>query len=249
MANRLLERLWIFDFDGTLSPLVAARERAQLHPDCRRMLEELVALPCQQVAVLSSRSLEDLLPRIGVPGVYLGGGSGMEWQLPDGRRVLPGLEWEERLGVKRGSLLGEIVALSALPGVEVEDKKWSLAIHTRKATSASRRELYARIAAWQSSEIRIFSGPEVLEIQLLPEVDKAFGVRVLCNLLKFDLSSGNLVYAGDDENDAVAMRWAIQHGGAALLVGGSFPVAGARLVSNQQALVSEVAGMAGISRS
>lgn len=248
MVDRVQQRLWIFDFDGTLSPLVPDRQQARLHPDCQRMLEDLVALPGQQVAVLSSRSLEDLLPRIALPGVYLGGGSGVEWQLLDGRRVRPGQEWEERLGVKRGSLLGELVAMTALPGVEVEDKKWSLAIHTRRASPEGRRELHARMAAWQSPEISIFSGPEVLEIQLIPEVDKAFGVRSLCTLLKFDPSRGSLVYAGDDENDAVAMRWAIQLGGAALLVGASFPVAGAISVSDQQALVGVVEGMAGISR-
>lgn len=241
------DRLWIFDFDGTLSPLVPDRERAQLHPACGALLGDLTALPRQQVAVLSSRSLEDLIPRVPVPGVLLGGGSGIEWQMPDGRRVMPEGGWEERLGRVRDSLLPELGEMAALPGAELEDKKWSVALHTRKAAPEVKEMLHARIGAWRSPDtVRVFSGPEVLEIQLFPEVDKAFGVRTLCRMLKFDPSGGRVVYAGDDENDAVAMRWVVYLGGVAFMVGGSFPVAGARLVKDQPALVREVRRLAGL---
>lgn len=238
------DRLWIFDFDGTLSPLVPDRNRARLYPACAELLEELVVLPRQRVAVLSSRSLEDLIPRVPVPGVYLGGGSGIEWQFPDGRRVMPEEGWEERLGRVRASILPELGRMAALPGVELEDKKWSVALHTRNAPPESKEELFARIVAWQSPDtVRVFSGPEVLDIQLFPEIDKAFGVRTLCRMLKFDPSDGRVVYAGDDENDAVAMRWVIYLGGVAFMVGYSSFVAGVRLVKDQLALVREVRGM------
>lgn len=246
MANAH-DRLWIFDFDGTLSPLVPERNQAQLHPTCMELLGELVALPGQLVAVLSSRSLDDLIPRVPVPGIYMGGGSGIEWQFPDGHRVMPEEGWEERLGQTRGAFLPELDRMAALPGVELEDKKWSVALHTRNAPPESKEELLARIVAWQSPDtVRVFSGPEVLEIQLSPEVDKAFGVRTLCRMLKFDPSGGRVVYAGDDENDAVAMRWVVYLGGMAFMVGGSFPVPGARVVKDQLALVREVRELAGI---
>lgn len=239
-------RLWIFDFDGTLSPLVQEREQARLHPDCKQLLMDLAMLPHQQVAILSSRSLDDLVTRVPVPGVYLGGGSGIEWLFPDGRRILSEGKWEERLEQAEGTLR-QLGKMARLPGIEIEDKRWSAAIHTRKATPENKEKLLGRIAAWQSPDtVRVFRGPEVLEIQFFPEVDKAFGVRTLCEMLKFDLSSGTLVYAGDDENDAVAMRWAIALGGAAFMVGNSFPVVGARRVKDQLALVSDVRAMAGI---
>jgi trehalose-phosphatase len=247
MVTRVQDRLWIFDFDGTLSRLVPDRERARLHPACRKLLEDLVALPRQQVAVLSSRSLEDLIPRVPVPGIFLGGGSGIEWQMPDGRRVMPEGEWEKRLDRVRGSLLIQLGRMTQLPGVELEDKKWSVALHTRKAPPESKEELYARVVAWKSLDtVRVFSGPEVLEIQLLPEVDKAFGVRTLCRMLHFDPSGGAVVYTGDDENDATAMRWVIYLGGVAFMVGNSFSVAGTRVVRDQIALAGEVRVMAGI---
>ncbi|GFE59067.1 trehalose-phosphatase [Geobacter sp. AOG1] len=241
------ERLWIFDFDGTLSPLVSDRERAQLHPECKQLLETLVTLPCQRVAVLSSRSVEDLIPRVPIRGVYLGGGSGIEWCFPDGQRVLSEGNWEEQLSRTRDPLLHDLSNISVIPGVELEDKKWSVALHTRNAALLAKEQLYSRIVAWRPPHpVRIFSGPEVLEIQLFPEVDKAFGVRMLCQILKFDLSNGVVVYAGDDENDAVAMRWVIHQGGNALMVGSSFPVAGARIVKDHSSLIEEIRRMVGL---
>ncbi|MBT0653433.1 trehalose-phosphatase [Geomobilimonas luticola] len=241
------ERLWIFDFDGTLSPLVPDRERAQLHPECKRLLEALASLPHQRVAVLSSRSLEDLISRVPIEGVYLGGGSGIEWYFPDGRHIMSDGNWAERLSRTRGSLLHDLDSIAVIPGVELEDKKWSVALHTRNATLQAKEQLYSRIISWRPPHpVRIFSGPEVLEIQLFPEVDKAFGVRMLCQILNLDLSSGTVVYAGDDENDAVAMRWVIHRGGNALMVGSSFPVAGAQIVKDHLSLVEQIRRMVGL---
>jgi len=62
-------RLWVFDFDGTLSPLVPDRSIATLHAACKTMLEELSAGPREIVAVLSSRGIEDRVPRVPIPGV------------------------------------------------------------------------------------------------------------------------------------------------------------------------------------
>jgi trehalose 6-phosphate phosphatase len=247
-GNEVEQRLWIFDFDGTLSPMVPVRESAQLHPACSELLGELVARPHQLVAILSSRSLEDLVPRVPVSGIYLGGGSGIEWQMPDGRRVMPDGEWAERLSRTRTSLLPLIVRMAQLPGVEFEDKKWSVALHTRKAAAGSREELSARVGKWQEQGMtKVLRGPEVLEIQFLPEIDKAFGVRTICTLLGFDPAGDAVVYAGDDENDAIAMRWVIYLGGIALSVGNEFAIPGAVIVEGQSGLVREVRRIAGIS--
>jgi trehalose-phosphatase len=245
---KVQERLWIFDFDGTLSPLVPDRDQARLHPACADLLADLVSRPRQQVAVLTSRSLEDLVQRVPIPGIFLGGGSGIEWRMPDGRYVMPEGEWGERLLRSRATCLPQIGRIAELPGVELEDKKWSVALHIRKAPRESREELYSRIGEWRyRSEIRILRGPEVLEIQLLPEIDKAFGVRTICTLLGFDPAGGALIYAGDDENDTVAMRWVIYLGGTALMVGNQFPLEGTVNVEGQIGLVREVRRIAAVS--
>jgi len=240
-GNQVQQRLWIFDFDGTLSPLVPERELARLHPACAELLMVLVNQLRQKVAILSSRSLEDIVPRVPVPGIYLGGGSGIEWQLPDGGRVMPDGDWDERLEMTRKSLLPLIVRIAILPGVELEDKKWSVALHTRKAPAESREELQVRVDEWiKKGTARVLKGPEVLEIQFLPDIDKAFGVRTICAMLAFDPTSYTIVYAGDDENDAAAMRWITSLGGVALSMGNRFPVPGAIVVDGHIGLVREI---------
>lgn len=79
-------KLWIFDFDGTLSNLVPERSAAQILAEAKDLLKALLHLPGHQVAVLSSLLLKDLIPRVGIPGLCLGGGSGAEGLMPNGRR-------------------------------------------------------------------------------------------------------------------------------------------------------------------
>jgi hypothetical protein len=90
----------------------------------------------------------------------------------------------------------------------------------------------------------MFRGACAVEVQLFPNVSKSFGVRRLCRLLKFDPSADRILYAGDDENDAVAMRWVLRKGGTAYCVGGRVRVRGARPVDGPEALARAVRGLA-----
>ena len=241
-----LKRLWFFDFDGTLSSIVPERSEAFIHPACKKLLEELVARPLERVAVLSSRLLDDLIPRVGVPGVFLGGGSGVEWVVQGKERWTIDEKFEKRLNTARAQLLPRIMELTLIPGIEIEDKKWSVAIHTRKSADDSRMQIGAIMETWRASKTaRIFKGPEVIELPFLPEIDKAFGVRALCTLLGFDPSRGKLVYAGDDENDAIAMQWVLRHGGIAFTVDHVPLVPGAIVVEGHEALAGEIRRLLG----
>jgi len=234
--------LWFFDFDGTLSTIVPERSEAVIDPDCKALLEELVARPLGYVAVLSSRQLDDLIPRVGVPGVYLGGGSGVEWFAEGKNRWSVDENLETQLHAARAQLLPHIMELALIPGIDVEDKRWSVALHTRKSNDASRRQINALVETWQASQSTpVFRGAEVFEFPLLPGIDKAFGVRSFCQFMNFYPTRGNLVYAGDDENDATAMKWVLRHGGIAIVVGHHVHlVPKARTVENPQALSGEI---------
>jgi len=235
------EKIWFFDFDGTLSPIVPDRDRAELHPACGRMLADLLKMPLQHVAVLSSRRLDDLAGRVPLEGLFLGGTSGTEWQVPGGHRMAFSGNPARVLESRRRVLVPEIRELANLAGVEVEDKNWSVALHTRRAPEASRLELNRRLASWQpGARVRVFRGPEVHEIQLVPRVSKSFGVRMLCRFMKFTPRPGTLFYAGDDENDALAMRLVTRLGGTAVTVGERALIPAATVVKDQRELVDEV---------
>jgi trehalose 6-phosphate phosphatase len=236
--------IWVCDFDGTLSPLVLERSAARILPEAEKTLTELSRLPRQQVAVLSSRMLDDLAPRIRVPGIYLGGGSGAEWLLPDGRRKVAEDKLEPLLRV-RAEVIGKLEKLKAVSGVDVEDKKWSVAVHVRHVLQQDRGSLLGFLKdLTKNNPIGILKGPAVFEVQLLPEIDKVFGIQALCRIIHFEPGSGRIVYCGDDENDAAAMKWVIRMGGVAFSIGLQPLVPGARPVDGPAGLVKEIRELA-----
>ena len=242
-----IRSLWIFDFDGTLSPVVDDRNAARIHPMCRELLKGIARMPAQFVVVLSSREIEDLSKRVPLPRVILGGASGLEWRLPGGHRIRPGDTFEARREKVRRTLDPLLARLSHIPGVDVEDKGWSVAIHHRHVLPEVVAMLEPLLKELEGTpDIRVFQGPAVAEAQLLRNVSKSFGVRTICRILGFDPSKDRIVYAGDDENDAAAMRWVLRKGGVVFSVGGAARVPGARLVENPVALARGVADLAGI---
>ena len=233
--------LWVFDFDGTLSLLVPDRNAARLHPACRSLLKELTADSWNLVAVLSSRSLEDLASRVPVPNLFLGGGCGLEWRLPGGHRIIPREEAERRLEKARKAVSPALARISAFPGVELEDKRWSVAVHFHRVMPEALSMLFPLIQDLkQHPGIRVFDGPAVAEVQFFPSVHKSFGIRRLCRILKFDPSGGRILYAGDDENDAMAMKWVVSKKGTAIAVGGRIRVPGVLIVDGPSGLARAV---------
>src|SRR3990172_3105627 len=236
-----IRRLWVFDFDGTLSPLVPDRTVARLHPASLALLKDLAADPRGRVAVLWSRTFEDIVPRVPVPQVYLGGGCGLAWRIPGGDRTFPGKKAERKMEERRGGFLPLLERFAAFPGVELEDKRYSVAIHFRRVLPEARPVLFPLLAQMKRHPgIRCYEGPSVVEVLFLPSANKSFGLRRLCRLLDFDSSRGRILYAGDDENDAVAMRCVLARKGTVFAVGGRVRVGGARHVDGPVDLAQAV---------
>lgn len=238
--------LWVFDFDGTLSPIVADRHAARIHPLCRDLLKDLARRPMHFVAVLSSREIEDLVKRVPLPRVILGGASGLEWRLPGGHRIRPGDAAEARREKARATLDPLLSRLSFIPGVDVEDKGWSIAVHHRHVLPGVVPMLEPLLKELEGTpDVRVYRGPSVAEVQLLRNVSKSFGLRTICRILGFDPPKDRVLYAGDDANDAVAMRWVLRKGGTAFSVGAAARVRGAAVVENPVALARAVGSLAG----
>ncbi len=125
-----LPSLLAFDFDGTLAPIVARPADARVPlPVARRMRRLCESSP---VAVLTGRSEDDVLDRLGFEPSFVVGNHG----IPLARDAEAGADtraWIEALNPARQALACHAVALRHA-GVQVEDKQRSMALHYRLAS-------------------------------------------------------------------------------------------------------------------
>lgn len=179
--------LLAFDFDGTLAPIVADRDRAVMRHRTRSLLATASKLyPC---AVISGRSRDDVAARLGSVGVkHVVGNHGIE-PGPD----IAALERE--IAVTR-PLLAQ--ALAAHPGIEIEDKRYSLAIHYRAARQkrVARAAIHGAIAALPRP-MRTIPGKLVANVIPAGARDKGKTLLELRDQERADVA----LYVGDDVTD------------------------------------------------
>lgn len=191
------------DYDGTLSPIVDDPEAATLAAGAGAVLSRLAGR-CP-VAIISGRDLADLRARVGVDGLWYAGSHGFELVGPAGehyehepaRAARPALEAAGRQLRER---------LAAVPGVRVEPKGYSLAVHYRTVDPARVGEVVAAVREIGGSyrQLRVTEGRRVVELR--PDVAWDKG-RALQLLLDRTAGPGPVlpVYAGDDLTDEDAL--------------------------------------------
>jgi trehalose 6-phosphate phosphatase len=184
-----------FDFDGTLSPIVSRPGKAGISAKTRRLLEEVAVLyPC---ALISGRARGDVLERVaGIPFKAVFGNHGIEpVRNPRAiRRLVDG--WLVRLSE----------GLPSIPGVIVEDKDMSVALHYRQGRNRPKLRRLLLEAAKRLPGARIVEGKMVVNV--LPEGtgDKGTALVGLCRRLRCECA----IYVGDDDNDEDAFALASQ---------------------------------------
>ena len=175
------------DFDGTLAPIVKRRDQAAMRDGTRALLAEVCArYPC---AVISGRSRTDVASRLaGTPVRYIVGNHGVEPSV--------GMEvFEEVVQVMRPRLAA---ALAGVQGVEVEDKRYSLAIHYRRArVGALARAAIAAAIADLPMKTRVVGGKRVVNV--LPVGAPHEGIALMD--LQAIAATEVALYVGDDVTD------------------------------------------------
>jgi trehalose 6-phosphate phosphatase len=175
-----------FDFDGTLAPIVADPGKAAMRPTTRTLLAAVARrYPC---IVISGRGLEDLRSRVaGVPAIELAGNHGIEpWQSSE-RRLRAVRRWRPLLARQ----------LAPFPGVEIEDKVYSVAVHYRRSLEKSRVRAAVRQAAAALGDVRLIPGRQV--VNLLPAGAPHKGMALEAARLRDACEAA--VYVGDDDTD------------------------------------------------
>src|SRR5262249_9743352 len=79
----------LFDYDGTLTPIVERPSLALLEPCTRALLGRLAQTAGVSVGIISGRNLTDLRHLVGLPGLYYAGTGGLELDLKGTRLTHP----------------------------------------------------------------------------------------------------------------------------------------------------------------
>jgi trehalose 6-phosphate phosphatase len=179
--------LLAFDFDGTLAPIVTQPGAAKMRERTRKLVETLCTLyPC---AVISGRSVEDVRARMeGMELPFVVGNHGME----------PGSNLGAYERITRSMLPSLSAALAEDKGIEIEDKRYSLALHYRKSRAKrSARSLVTRAIAALDVPVRVVPGKQVFNV--LPEGAPHKGTALLA--LRARAHADTAIFVGDDVTD------------------------------------------------
>jgi trehalose 6-phosphate phosphatase len=175
----------ILDVDGTLAPIVARPELAEVPRSTRAELSRLAGRYLL-VACVSGRSGVDAQRLVGVEGIRYVGNHGLE------------------LDPRAENLAGRIASFRKSVGREVEDKGLTLSYHFREARNEpeARKELEAVAQRARGEGLVARWGRKVLEIRPKIDADKGTAVRALLG----ESGAARALYAGDDTTDLDAFN-------------------------------------------
>ncbi len=211
-------RLALFiDYDGTLTPIVERPEDAVLSDRMRTLLRQLAEKTT--IAIVSGRDRLDVQDKVHLDQLYFAGSHGFDiagpgdlhMQHEDARDILQDLDEAERTLTDQ---------LSAYPGVQVERKRYAIAIHFRRADPAAVPDVETIVdqATAAHERLRKRSGKKIFELQ--PDIawDKGRAVEWLMQRLGLDSTDTLPMYLGDDTTDEDAFQ-ALQNHGLTIRVG------------------------------
>jgi trehalose 6-phosphate phosphatase len=190
--------LLAFDIDGTLAPIVAKPWEARIPDQLQALLAKLCARAV--VAIVTGRAIADARRMLSFKPRYLIGNHGAEG--------VPGVDAGARNfeAICRGwlaALYAEGAALSPPPGIVVEDKTYSLALHYRHADDVdAARQWLEKHAITLTPRPWLIPGKFV--VNLLPPGAPHKGDALLALLAHSGLA--HAIYVGDDVTDEAVFR-------------------------------------------
>ena len=206
------------DFDGTIAPIVDDPAAARPLPGVVDLLGPL-ADRYAAVALVSGRPATYLASHAAAPGVRYLGLYGLE-EIVEGR-----VQVDRRLEAARPAVAAARGDLAADPavtasGAYLEDKRYAVAVHTRRVADPGRwagpiGEAASRIAA--AHDLEVVPGKMVWELRPPVRSDKGDAVRRVLA----ESGATTLLVAGDDLGDLPAFAVAAELGGGLRVVAGS----------------------------
>jgi trehalose 6-phosphate phosphatase len=203
----------LLDVDGTILDIAPTPLEVVVPPELTVALERLSKRTRGALAFVSGRPLAELdlfFQPLKLPAIA---GHGAELRLADGTVIRASTFLDPRLIADIASIADD------KPGVVVEDKKYSVAIHYRQAPHLGhqvRDEVAAICARFPSSKIEILPGKSVVEVKQ-PAFNKGTAVRELMQHEPF--RGRRPIFIGDDVTDEAAFDVLPEFNGVGFSVG------------------------------
>lgn len=199
------------DFDGTLVELAPSPDAVRVEDELRGLLTRLQSKLDGRLVLLSGRAVADLRGHLHPVSVAVGGSHGLEFAAVDG---------EVTAGERPSGLAEAVEEFRKLevryPGVLVEEKPLSVALHYRGAPDA---EIVCHSAAERAA---VKTGMTLQFGKMLVELKPAGGDkgRALQHFMtQPEFVATKPVFIGDDLTDEHGFEAARELGGAGVLVG------------------------------
>lgn len=231
------------DFDGTVAAIVDDPNEARPLPGTVELLDHLVPR-FAAVALLSGRPADYLAKHAAAPGVRYLGLYGLE-EIRDGHVwVDPRLEAARPAVMAAQQDLRDCAAVRD-SGAYLEDKKYGVAIHTRRVADRTRWTAPIDGAARQVADRRgleVLLGKLVWELRPAVHSDKGDAVRRIIS----ESNARSVVVAGDDLGDLSAFAAALElkaRGGDVLRVAVDSAEAPAALIDQADVIVDGPPGL------
>ncbi|MEE2032488.1 trehalose-phosphatase [Rhodococcus chondri] len=206
------------DYDGVLSPIVERPEDAVLSDRMRTVVREL-ADRCP-VCIVTGRDREVVQQLMGMDDLVVAGSHGFDiWDPEKGEVSHTALsDFTGLVGDTTATLRDRV---GGIPGVTIEPKRASVAVHYRRAAPEARVEveqIVRALLAEHPDQLAVVPGKMVYELK--PAIDWNKGKAVLHLIDVLGLGSDDVVplYLGDDITDEDAFR-ALRGRGIGILVG------------------------------
>ncbi|MFG1639154.1 trehalose-phosphatase [Amycolatopsis sp. NPDC049252] len=185
------------DYDGTLAPITLNPDEARPLPESVGALRSLAGLHETTTAVISGRALRDLATLSRLPSeVNLVGSHGSEFDIG----FIHALDEKARELHRRLEAELEQLVLD-VPGVSLEVKPASIAVHVRRAEHEAGRRVLSAVhngpSRWEG--VSTTDGKEVVELAVV-QTDKG---RAL-DILRHQVGATAAIFLGDDVTDEKA---------------------------------------------
>ncbi len=203
------------DYDGTLTAIVDHPDLAVLSDTMKNALQTLQKR-CP-IAVISGRDLEDVRKKVGLSGMYYAGSHGFDMLDPEGRSISRGNPdtINTTLDQAEATLKGR---LSAINGILLERKKYSLAVHYRQVAVDNHDAVRKVVEGFmeEQSALQVLPGKMVFDLKPAEDWHKGKAIQWILQQLPED--DRLAIFIGDDTTDEDGFRTFRESGGVGIVV-------------------------------